>query len=171
MNSTRRLAVTFTAALATGCMNVDTPYTYVDLVNDYPTAANVPVVVYQARWQAIAFSTPLLPGASSGPQLTVSASDNTAYAILAPGWDPAGSAPPTRLIVIQSRSGFDVHVGDTLQILVDDRTFAGNCLAGQLLAQSDADAITETVFPDTFAGLRYDAATCTTTPIGDAGTE
>jgi hypothetical protein len=164
-------SVVSTAVLAMGCLNVDTPSTTVDLSNDYPADASTPVVVYQAFWQAVPFSTPLPPGGSSGPMSTVPASDNTAYAVLAPGWDPGSSAPPTSFVALRSNSGFSVRLGDTLHIPVDDTTFTGDCATGQALDQPDADFITQLVFPATFAGVRYDAKTCTTTPIGDAGTE
>jgi hypothetical protein len=159
------------ALLASGCWNVDTPHTDVDLRNDYPASGAAALVVYEASWQAVSFQTPLPPGLSSGPQTTVPASDNTAYAVLAPGWDPSSTSPPTAFVVLQSRGGFAVAVDQTLHISVSDATFAGNCATGNALAQSQADFITQLVFPSTFAGVRYDAATCTTTPLADAGAE
>jgi hypothetical protein len=145
----------------------DAAHTYVSLDNHYP-ASKTSLVVYQGWWQAVPFSTPILPGGSSGPVATVAASDNTAYIVLAPGWDPTGNAPPTSVIVMQSKTGFAVHLKDTLHIPVDDEHFAGNCLAGSHLTQKQADFITQFVFPGTFGAIRYDAATCTATPIGDA---
>jgi hypothetical protein len=62
-----------------------------------------------------------------------------------------------------------VQVGDTLQIPVDDETFVGNCASSSFLSQSQADFITQRVFPSIFANLRYDAGNCKTTPVGDAG--
>jgi hypothetical protein len=50
-----------------------------------------------------------------------------------------------------------------LTITVDDTAFIGNCAAGTFLAQTEADFVTQRVFAQTFAGLHYDAATCTTT--------
>jgi hypothetical protein len=103
----------------------------------------------------------------------VAASANTAYVVLAPGWDPTSdptsTTQPTSFIVLQSRDGFAVNLGDTLHIPVDDTTFAGNCTAGSVLTQAQADFITQLVFPSTFRSFHYDAATCTTTQIGDAG--
>jgi len=52
---------------------------------------------------------PVAPGESSAPQSTVAASDNTAYVVLAPGWDPASSAEPSCLVVLQSRQGYGVQ--------------------------------------------------------------
>jgi hypothetical protein len=109
----------------------------------------------------------------------VPASDNTAWVVLAPGWDPSSSSPPKSFVVLQSLSGFAVHLNDTLHIPVDDADFAGNCVSGSTLTQSQADFITQLVFvkdpvtggPGIFQGLQYDAATCTTTPVGDAGAE
>jgi hypothetical protein len=157
------------ALLAPGCDYIDTPYTYVVVDDDYPAP---PLVVYQAQWQAVAFTTPIPPGASSTRQSTVPASANTAWVVLAPGWDPSGDASsPTSYVVLQSRSGFGVHLNDTLHIPVDDADFAGNCAAGSVLTQPEADFITQFVFPGLFQGMTYDAATCTTTAAGDAGAE
>jgi hypothetical protein len=138
------------------------------LDNDYATSATGPLVIYQAQWQAVSFQQPVAPGASSDAQDTVPASPNTAYVLIAPGLDPATPSPPTKLVVLQSRAGFGVHLGDTLHIPVQDETFAGNCAAGSTLTQDQADFITQLVFPAAFAGLHYDASSCTTTPIADA---
>lgn len=154
------LAAMLAAPCVAGC---DTPETFVVLDNHYPSATTNPLVVFHAFWQAVAFTTPILPGSSSGPQTTVAASPNTAYVVLAPGWDPTSSAPPPSLIVLQSRSGFEVHLDNTLHIPVDDTTFVGNCAARAFLTQDQADFITQRVFAGDFAGLSYDAATCTTT--------
>lgn len=144
------------------------PVTNVVLDDDYPADASVPLVVYQAVWQAVTFPSPVAAGASSDPQPTVAASDNTAYVVLAPGWDPSSSAAPTSLVVLQSRAGYGVHLNQTLHIPVDDTTFAGDCAAGDPLTQAEADFITQLVFPCTFATLHYDASTCTTTVIPGA---
>jgi hypothetical protein len=163
---------TIVALLAAGCLNVDTPYTWVVLDNDYPASAETPLVVYEAFWQAVTFSTPVPPGASSDRQSTVPASDNTAYAVLAPGWDPTSSSPPTSFVVLQSsQGGFAVNLNRTLHIPVDDTHFAGNCSSGSVLTQTQADFITQIVFPSTFAGLHYDAATCTTASATDGSAE
>ena len=114
------------------------------------------------------FQNPVVPGSSSDPQSTVAASENTAYVVLAPGWDPASSTPPTSFVVMQSRQGFAVQLNNTLHIPVDDTTFIGNCMADSFLSQDQADFITRFVFPRDFASLHYDAARCKTTPLGDA---
>jgi hypothetical protein len=163
--------IAFSVLPATGCDYIDTPYTYVVVDNNYAASAATPLVVYQAYWQAVAFTTPVPPGSSSAPLSTVPASANTAWAVLAPGWDPSSSSPPTTFVVMQSRSGFAVHLGDTLHIPVDDADFAGNCATGSALTQSQADFITQLVFPSVFQELKYDAATCMTTYVGDAGAE
>jgi hypothetical protein len=126
-------------------------------------------MVYRAQWQAQWFDAAIRPGSSSDPQDTVPASSNTAYVVLAPGWDPASSVAPTSFVVMQSRGGYGVHLNETLHIPVDDSTFLGNCASGSTLSQDQADFITQLVFPDDFASLAYDAATCTTTPVDDAG--
>lgn len=152
------------ALLSIGC---DQPQTFVVLDNQYPPAAAVLQVIDKAVWQAVSFSTPVLPAASSDPQMTTAASGNTAWVLLAPGWDPASSPRPSSLIVLQSRDGFAVHLDQTLHIPVDDDSFAGNCAAGSVLSQAEADFITGRVFASDFAGLVYDASTCTTTATGD----
>jgi hypothetical protein len=138
------------------------------LENDYPVSGTDALVVYQAAWQAISFQDPIVPGFSSDLLSTIAASENTAYVVLAPGWDPTSAAAPTSFVVLQSRQGFGVHLNNTLRIPVDDTTFTGNCVAASFLSQAQADFITQLVFPGVFASLHYDAATCTTNPIGDA---
>jgi hypothetical protein len=154
-------------AFAVGCEPPSTTSTFVVLDNDYPASSGF--VVYQAFWQAVSFQTPIPPGSSSGPQNTVPASANTAWVVLAPGWNPASSPSLTTFVVLQSQQGYAVDVGTTLDISVSDDSFEGNCAAGSFLTQSQADFATQFVFADVFAGLHYDAATCTTTRIGDAG--
>ncbi len=142
-----------------GC---DAPQTYVVLDNDYPPERADSFVIYEALWQAVSFQTPVPPGSSSDPEKTVPASVNTAYVVLAPGWDPAGAAPPTSFIVLQSRSGLGVHLNSTLHIPVNDTTFAGNCTQNSFLTRDQADFITQFVFASDFAGRTYDPATCQT---------
>jgi hypothetical protein len=159
------------ALLASGCAGFPdkAPATSVVLDNDYPSDAGTPLVVYEAFWLDVAFPSPVAPGASSDAQGAIPASANTAYVLLAPGWDPASTTPPTSLVVMQSRGGFGVALGDTLHIHVDDGTFEGNCAAGSHLTQGQADFLTQIVFGGAFGGAHYDAATCTTTREGDAG--
>jgi hypothetical protein len=152
-----RALVPLGALLALGC---DAPSTKVVLDNRYPPSTENALVVDRAHWQAVSFTTPVAPGSSSDPQSTVPASANTAYVLLAPGWD--GASTPASFIVLQSRGGFAVHLDDTLHIPVDDTTFAGNCATGSVLAQADADFITARVFDAELAGRRYDPASCTT---------
>jgi len=154
------------ALLATGCDNK--PATSAVLDNEYPPSPATPLVVYRAIWQAVSFEQPVVPGSSSDAEETVPASDNTAYALLAPGWD-AGTAAPTSFVVLESRNGFAVHLNETLHIPVDDQTFSGNCMAGSFLSQPQADLITQLVFSGDFANMSYEAASCTTTATDDAG--
>ncbi len=160
------LAAACCALVGAGC---DTPSTSVVLDNDYPAYGVATLVVVQAAWENATFTDPLLPGQSSAPQATVAASENTAYVVVAPGWDPSSGAAPAALVVLQSRSGFALHWDQTLHIPVDDAHFTGNCAAGSPLTQAQADVVTGYVFPGLFASYTYDAATCTATPIGDAG--
>ena len=148
----------------------DTPHTNVVLENNYAPSTR-PLVVYHASWQAISFQDDggVPPGAASDTQVTVPASENLAFVVLAPGWDRDSSKPPTSFVVMRSRHGFAVHLDTTLHISVDDTTFLGNCAAGSFLTQAQADFITQLVFPTDFATFKYDPATCTVTPLGEAG--
>lgn len=152
-------------ALCALCAGCDTPQTNVILHDDYPPAPADELVVYRAFWQAVSFTDPVVPGAQSVPRDSVPASANTAYALLAPGWEPTddAAARPGSLVVLESRHGFALHVGETLHIRVDDANFAGNCAFGSFLEQERADFVTQRVFAEAFAGLQYDAASCTTT--------
>ncbi len=151
---------------APGCD--DGPHTAVVLTNGYPATGTAPLVIYRAYWQNTSFPTPIEPGQSASPQAAESTSGDTAYVVLAPGWDPELQATPTSLVVLQSRSPISVRYNDLLTITVDDATFAGNCAAGTPLPQAQADFITQVVFRSDFAAYRYDAATCTLTPANDA---
>jgi hypothetical protein len=59
--------------------------------------------------------------------------------------------------------------------VVDDRTFTGNCAAGQPLSQDEADFVTQRIFPGEIGTATYDAKTCTMTPAApeasDAGAD
>jgi hypothetical protein len=161
-------AVSFAfSPVAAAC--TEPPATTVVLVNDYPPSRTNSLVVFGAYWQAVSFQDPIPPGSSSTPQETVPASANTAYVVLAPGWDPVSPTPPISFVILQSRNGLGVQEGDTLDIAVDDTTFMGNCASGSFLSQSQADFISQLVFPSIFAKLHYDALTCRTTTIGDSG--
>jgi hypothetical protein len=162
--SLRLLAVGLLGALA-ACDTPDPTTAVVD--NAYPQA-----VVYQAWWVTTLFTEPTAPAASSDA-LRVVPAEETAYALLAPGWDPASGEPPATLVPLRSKTKLSVSRGDVLHITVSDATFDGSCAAGQPLSQEDADFLTERIFPGPFTGLRYDAATCTVHPLGaaDAGAD
>jgi hypothetical protein len=159
--------------LAAGCDYVDTPNTNVVLANAYPATTPQAPVVYQAWWSSESFAGPVAPGASTPPTAANACSPTTAWVLASPGWDPATTPTPSSFVVLESRDGFALHLGDTLTISVDDSTFAGNCAAGSHLPQAEADFISQRVFAAAFVGLHYDAATCTTSPVtgGDAGTD
>jgi hypothetical protein len=168
------VAIGLGALLSGGCAYVDTPYTWVNLFDDYPATAKAPYVIYAGLWGGVTFPGPMSPGSSSGPQPTVPSSPNTAYVIVAPGWEGGAgcdAGTPPSLLVLQSRTGYGVSLSSTVDIHVDDATFAGNCAAGSHLTQSQADFITRLVFPCVFAGLSYDAETCTVHRAVDAGTD
>jgi hypothetical protein len=138
------------------------------VVNAYSSEQTQPNVVYRVWWQTTYFPDAVVPGATSNEERSVPGT-RTAYALLAPGWDPTSGAPPKTLVVVQSRNPFEIHRGDQLQIQVDDDHFRGSCRAGSFLSQAEADFITGDIFAGDFAGATYDPATCITTLSGDAG--
>jgi hypothetical protein len=146
--------------LATVAAACDVPDTQVVVANHYTAATTN--VVFLAQWENVTFTTPLAPGDASVPQAALQATANTAYVVLAPGFDPSSGATPTKLVLLESKTGFAVGLGDTVTIPVDDTTFLGNCAVHSTLPQADADFMTQRVFQATFTGLRYDAATCKT---------
>jgi hypothetical protein len=128
------------------------------------------MTVYKVWWATTLLPDAVRPGDEGQAQRTVLNTD-FAYAVLAPGWDPGSSSPPKRFLVAKSTAKLSDARGDALHIRVSDATFAGNCAAGKPLAQSDADLVTKSIFPDEFVGFAYDATTCLVTPVDDAGTD
>lgn len=124
-------------------------------------------VVYRAWWFATYYAAPVPGGASSDIQRAVPASD-FAYAVLAPGWDPASETPPTSLVLVKSKAPFAVERGALVHVTISDATFAGNCAARQPLSQEEADFITQSIFPGVFTDKVYDAKTCTTKDVTEA---
>jgi hypothetical protein len=151
------------------CSSEDPTQIVVD--NDYPVtdggAPAVEMIVYKVWWVTTLLPDPVAPGREGQVQRTVPSADY-AYAVLAPGWDPTSGALPTRFIAARSAGSLGAARGRTLHVHVSDATFDGNCGAGSSLSQDDADLITQRIFPAEFAGVAYDAATCTTAPAMDA---
>jgi hypothetical protein len=116
------------------------------------------------------FDAGVLPGSSSSPETTLQTSGDTAYALLAPGWNPTDDAGPTAFVVLESNEPIAVSPGEVAHIRVDDSTFRGRCDAGSKLTQEEADIVTGAFFSDIFAHVKYDATSCTTTPLYEAGT-
>lgn len=170
-------APTFTTLLAAlsifGC-ETETPTTAL-VRNDYPAVPDggdpaTEVTVWKAWYVSSVFLDPVAPGGASDAQRTVSSSDYV-YAIVAPGWDPSSMTPPAQLIPVRSKGQLSVKRGDTLTIAVSDATFDGRCAGGSALSQEDADFVTQRIFPGDFTNVRYDAKSCTSTPIpADSGT-
>jgi hypothetical protein len=153
------LVSTLAAVAASACSLPDTEAV---VANHY--AATTDSVVYRVVWTDLRFTDTILPGADSAPQPAFEASTNTAYALLAPGFEPTSVPTPQRLVVLESITGFAASLGDTTTITVDDTTFAGNCAGGSHLPQAEADLLIARVFRTEFAplaGTTYDAATCT----------
>jgi hypothetical protein len=126
------------------------------------------MTVYKVWWVTTLLPDPVAPGQEGQVQRTVPGADH-AYAVLAPGWDPSSGTPPTRFIAARSTASLGAARGTTLHVHVSDATFDGNCAAGRSLTQDEADLITQRIFPAEFAGIAYDAATCTAAPAVDAG--
>lgn len=140
--------------------------------NGYATLADggdptMQTVVYRGWWQATYFPDAVAAGSESSEYRTVPGSD-TAYALLAVGWDPSSTTPPTVLIPVMSKAEVAVQRGDVLHITVSDQTFNGNCAGSAPLSQDQADFITQRIFPGPFTNMTYDAKTCTLTPLVDA---
>lgn len=165
MKFLRHLPLAFIALAA--CDTEDA--TSVQIDNDY--AANTAFVVYKAWWKTSYLPDAVGPTAEGVRERTVPNSDY-AYVVVAPGWDPTSSDPPTKLIAMKSLSPFKVSRGDILHIHVSDDTFAGNCAGPHPLSQDDADFVTQRIFPGEFPDGTYDAATCVFKPAAaDAGTD
>ena len=148
--------------------------TYAVIDNAYPSPADdagagPQSVVYRGWWSVTYFATPVPAGGESDPNRVIPATDY-AYVLLAPGWDPTSGSPPKTLLPMRTKSQVSVARGDTLHIVVSDEAAIGNCAAGQPLTQTEADLVTQSIFPAEFAGVTYDAATCTATPAADGGT-
>jgi len=163
-------------ALGILCACNDAPAT-AQIDNGYAVVDGGPdvVVVYKVWWSSTLFSTPVSPGVSSEPQRAVKNTDY-AYALVARGWDPASTDPPTSLVVVRSQTPLSVDRPDNLHIVVSPKSFVGDCASASVLSQDDADFITQRIFPGDFAGFQYDASKCTLTPKpseagADAGTD
>jgi hypothetical protein len=128
------------------------------------------ITVYRVWYATTLFRDPLGPGSTSDPIRTVPGRA-TAYAVLAPGWDPSSSDAPAAFVPVISNHALSVARGDTIQLVVSDRTFTGRCGGTPALDADEADFITQRIFPGEFEGLTYDPATCTSRPSGtvDAG--
>jgi hypothetical protein len=159
---------------ATACETSDP--TNAVIQNAYPPVANggnaaTQNVVYRGWWSVTLFANPGAAGATADPERAVASSDY-AYVVLAPGWDPGSTTPPTSLLPMKSKAPVVANRGDTLSIVVSDQTFSGNCKTGTPLSQDDADFIASRIFPGQFAGVTYDAAHCMATAIErDAGVD
>jgi hypothetical protein len=171
VNTRSFLTLTTALALLSGC-ETGTP-THALVENAYPPAADGgaladQLIVYRLWWTTTLFHRAIPPGQSSDEQRVVNDRDY-AYALVARGWDPGASARPEQLSAMRSRDELSVERGATLQIRVSDQTFLGNCAADQPLSQADADFVTQRIFPGEFAGLSYDAASCTTSQLAADG--
>lgn len=156
------------SALGLPACDTETPTT-ASLKNDYPEVADggdpaLRRIVYKAWYASTLFLEPVAPGETSGEQRTVPSTDYV-YALLAIGWDPASGTPPGRVVPLRSKAQLAVSRGNLGLIQVSPARFYGDCTAGTALSQEDADFITERIFPGAFSGLKYDAATCTSTSV------
>jgi hypothetical protein len=164
------LRVPFALVALAGCETADPTMAFVD--NGFPLGPDADpstqVTVYKVWWSVALFSEPVPPGEISAPVRVVPGTD-VAYALLAPGWDPASGSTPRVVVPLQTTQKVSVERGETLRILIADRTTMGNCASGNPLSVEDATFIVDRIFPGDFAGVRYDPATCSATPIADSG--
>ena len=144
------------------------------LSNRYPAASHAgsadSMPVYRGWWSVAQFPYPVAAGRTSDPVRVVEGTDY-AYALLAPGWDPASSNTPATLVPVRSAQKIGVARGDLLTFVVAADVTSGDCAAGKPLAQEDADFITQRIFPGAFAEQSYDASQCRTYPsfAGEGG--
>lgn len=154
------------SSFAGACKTEDPSRVAIENAYPAPSTGSAPAnVVYHAWWSATYFAHPVAPGATSEEERAVPATD-TAYVVLAPGWDPSSGMLPTSLVALKSKTPLSIGRGDLLTIRVSDELFTGNCAAQQPLAQDDADFVTQRIFPGDFEGYTYDAKTCTLTAAG-----
>jgi hypothetical protein len=162
------LSLVAAAALA-GCDDDPTTAIVENALAATPDAGTAaPTTVYKVWWLTTLFERPVAAGAASERERTIPGAD-FAYALLAPGWSPGDGGRPQRLVAIKSTTKLSVATHDTLRIVVSDDTFTGDCASGAPLDADDARLVTERLFPGDFAGVVYDPATCTTTPVASDG--
>ena len=171
-------ALPLALGVALSACDTEDPTTAV-IDNDYPAVdpdggdPAMQTVVYKVWWSSSIFPDPVPGGTESDTSRVVTGADY-AYALLAPGWDPASTDPPAILLPVKTRDPLFVTRGGTLHIHVSGATVVGDCAtaASGPLTQDDADFITERLFPGDFAAGTYDAKTCSLTPrTADGGTE
>lgn len=160
------------AAAGLAACETETPTT-ASVRNDYTALADggdpaTQTVVCRALYASTLFLDPVAPGDTSAKHRTVPSTDYV-YAVLAMGWDPSSGAAPTTLIPVRSKGPLAVARGDLGLIAVSPAAFDGDCSAGSHLSQTDADLITQRIFPGTFAGVSYDASTCKSTTVAPDG--
>jgi hypothetical protein len=145
-----------------GCETADPTIAVVD--NGYAADA-----IFKAWWSVALFPDPVAAGQTSEPERVVPGTD-VAYALLAPGWDPAAKDKPPTLVPIRTKAKLTVDRAGTLRVMISDATTVGNCAAGNPLSADDAAFIVDRIFPGEFAGMTYDPSTCTGRPVReDAG--
>jgi hypothetical protein len=140
------------------------------LSNQYPSASSADssdaTPVYKGWWAVAQFPDPVAAGETSDPVRVVLGSDY-GYALLAPGWDSTSGSPPSTLIPVRSAQKLSVARGELLTFVVSEQATIGDCRADNPLTQEDADFVTQRIFPGQFAGLAYDAASCTSVAVDD----
>ena len=165
------------AALGFALSACETPdATQAILANAYPQIADggdttKEMTIWKAWYAVSQFADPIAPGQDSPANRLVPVND-VVYVLVAPGWDPASTTPPTALIAMKTSATHPVARGETVRIEINDDTAVGNCAAGKPLSQADADFVTQIIFPGDFAGAHYDAKTCTAVPsLSDGGAD
>ena len=133
------------------------------LSNEYPLADSAAAAdsrpVYKGWWAVAQFPDPVSAGQVSDAVRIVQGSDY-GYALLAPGWDVTSAAAPATLLPLRSAQKLSVGRGELLTFVVSEQATVGDCGAENPLSQEEANFITQRIFPEQFAGLIYDAASC-----------
>ena len=114
----------------------------------YPVGTSVDMT----WWHEMLVVDEVASGAESFAYRVVAGSDY-AYALLRRDGVP---------IVVRSKDRLSVEMGETLHVRLAPDAVVGDCATGAPLSQAEADLVTQSIFPEPFAGAIYDAATCKT---------
>jgi hypothetical protein len=110
------------------------------------------VTLTKLWWQPTYVAETIAAGVESTAYRTVPG-DDYAYALITRGGDP---------IVVRSIGKLGVERGNQLEIVIAPGKIIGDCATTAPLTQAEADLVTQSIFPEDFAGANYDATKCVT---------